>query len=321
MDKILTKNWHVASKCIDVKDNDIKTVTILDEEIILWRKGGKVMAWQNLCVHRGTRLSLGKICNGNLQCGYHGWLYNEEGKCIKIPACPDLKIPERARVKTYQVIEKAGLVFVSLSEEPDDFPDLPILDDPAFNHMISGPYELHASGPRIIENFLDISHFPFVHEGYLGDPAYAEMPDYTVEKTKGGLIAKNMLVYQPDPYGTGEPGYVNYEKRVYQPLTAGLKVDGGEGKVISLIFLVTPVSETDSVAFGLKSMNYPDEMTEEEFLNREDLITGQDIPVVESQRPELLPLDLQSEIHARIDQLSIAYRRYLQNLGLSFGTS
>jgi phenylpropionate dioxygenase-like ring-hydroxylating dioxygenase large terminal subunit len=50
-------------------------------------------------------------------------------------------------------------------------------------------------------------------------------------------------------------------------------------------------------------------------------IPAQDVPIVESQRPELLPLDLQAELHLRSDRMAIAYRRWLKELGLSFGTS
>jgi phenylpropionate dioxygenase-like ring-hydroxylating dioxygenase large terminal subunit len=50
-------------------------------------------------------------------------------------------------------------------------------------------------------------------------------------------------------------------------------------------------------------------------------VTGQDIPIVESQRPELLPLDLQAELHVRSDRMAIAYRRWLKERGLRYGTA
>ena len=53
----------------------------------------------------------------------------------------------------------------------------------------------------------------------------------------------------------------------------------------------------------------------------EDAITLQDIPIVQSQRPELLPLDLQAELHLCSDRSAIAYRKWLKQLGLTFGTS
>jgi len=62
-------------------------------------------------------------------------------------------------------------------------------------------------------------------------------------------------------------------------------------------------------------------MSDEQTRQFEDMITLQDIPIVESQRPELLPLDLQAELHLRSDRTAIAYRRWLKELGLTFGTA
>ncbi len=61
--------------------------------------------------------------------------------------------------------------------------------------------------------------------------------------------------------------------------------------------------------------------TEEETQQFEDMITWQDVPIVESQRPKLLPLDLQAELHLRSDRMAIAYHKWLRELGLTFGTA
>jgi phenylpropionate dioxygenase-like ring-hydroxylating dioxygenase large terminal subunit len=69
------------------------------------------------------------------------------------------------------------------------------------------------------------------------------------------------------------------------------------------------------------STNYDTGASEEAFIDFQDVITAQDIPVVESQRPELLPLDLQAELHLRSDRTAIAYRQWLRKIGLRFGTA
>ena len=68
-------------------------------------------------------------------------------------------------------------------------------------------------------------------------------------------------------------------------------------------------------------MDYAHDVPEQEFRDFQDTITAQDIRIVNSQRPELLPLDLQAELHLRSDQLAIAYRRWLKQLGLQYGTA
>ena len=63
-------------------------VRLLGEDLVLWRAGGQAVAWQDLCVHRGTRLSLGKVEDGLLVCPYHGWRYDGNGRCVADPRAP-----------------------------------------------------------------------------------------------------------------------------------------------------------------------------------------------------------------------------------------
>ena len=69
------------------------------------------------------------------------------------------------------------------------------------------------------------------------------------------------------------------------------------------------------------AMNYGHDISEQELINWQDRIFAQDRPILQSQRPELLPLDLQAELHLRSDRTAIAYRRWLNQLGLTFGTA
>jgi phenylpropionate dioxygenase-like ring-hydroxylating dioxygenase large terminal subunit len=49
-------------------------------------------------------------------------------------------------------------------------------------------------------------------------------------------------------------------------------------------------------------------------------VYGQDRDIVETQRPERIPTDLREEMHHRTDRLGVAYRRWLRELGISYGT-
>ena len=174
--------------------------------------------------------------------------------------------------------------------------------------------------PRVIENFLDVAHFPFVHGGYLGDEDYAEIKDYEVERTSEGVVARDITVYQPNADGTGIGRDVTYTYKVYRPLTAYLIKTSGD-LAFSIYFAVTPISEVESVGWMYVNMNDVQGMSDTDISRFQDTIFGQDVPVVQSQRPELLPLDLQAELHLRSDRMSIGYRQWLNDLGVSFGTS
>ena len=318
-DPVLINDWHVVARVSDVEEGKPLAVRLLDEDIVLWRVGNNVHAWRDICLHRGTKLSLGKVENCTLICPYHGWTYNEEGQCVRFPAHPLQKPPTTAHAITYQVQEKYGWIWVTLGNPSHNVPAFPQWDDETFRKVHCGPYVMKANGPRIVENFLDVTHFPFVHQGFLGDPEHAELSDYSVETTENSIIAKDISVWQPDPDGTGKGARISYTYTVLRPLTAFFVKSSG-GPRFAMYFTVTPVAERHSIAWTYVAMDYGDS-TDEEVQEFEDAITYQDVPIVESQRPELLPLDLQDELHLRSDRTAIAYRKWLRALGLSFGTA
>jgi phenylpropionate dioxygenase-like ring-hydroxylating dioxygenase large terminal subunit len=319
-DPVLLGDWHPVAKSSDLPEASILPARLLDEDLVLWRVDGRANVWQDLCVHRGTRLSIGKLEGGLLQCAYHGWTYDAAGDCVKIPAHPEQKPPPKAKVKTYSCMEKYGLVWACLGEPAAQIPVFEEWDDVSFRKIACGPYRYKASATRAVENFLDVAHLPFLHAGILGEKAHAEIQDYEVTSGRDGIVAHDVRIWQPDPDGTGVGKDVNYTYKVPRPLTMYLSKDTIEGR-FSIFATVCPLSEFESVAWFWIAMNYGHEIPEADIVSRQDEITGQDIPVVESQRPERLPLDLRAELHLRSDMIAIAYRNWLRDLGLTFGTS
>lgn len=318
-DSVLLNDWHIVARVADLPEGKPVGVRLLDEDIVLWRIHGRTHAWRDLCVHRGTKLSLGRVEHDTLICPYHGWRYNEEGRCVRFPAHPDQKPPATASATVYHVQEKYDWVWVCPGEPANDIPEFPQWGQAGFHIVHCGPYTIEASAPRAIENFLDVTHFPFVHQGLLGDPEHAELAEYVVETTAQGIIARDIRVWQPDPDGLGNEGYETYTYQVLRPLTAYFIKSSGE-TCFAMLFSATAVAERRSVLWMYVAMNYGD-LTDEQISAFQAEIIKQDIPVVESQRPELLPLDLQAELHLRSDRAAIAYRKWLNELGMTFGTA
>ena len=318
-DPILLHDWHVVARTAELGDEP-KAVRLLDRELVLWRSADRLHAWHDLCLHRGARLSGGRVTSNCLACPYHGWEYNSLGKCVRIPAHPDQPPPARAQTTVYAVQEKYDLIWVSLGKPLHDVPDFVEWHDPSYRKVIAGPYLFRAHGPRVIENFLDVAHFPFVHAGYLGDPAHTEIGDYEIEVSANGIVAKDIPAWQPDPDGTGRPAKVHYTFGVPRPLVSYFRKIHGQN-CFSIFAAVTPSAERESYAWLILALNYAKETPAEELLRFQDVVSRQDIPIVESQRPELLPLDLQAELHLRSDRTAIAYRQWLKSLGLRHGTA
>lgn len=322
-DPLLRDDWHVAARLADLPPDRPLAVTLLGERLALWRQGDRVSAWKDLCVHRGAQLSLGRVTAGCLVCPYHGWTYDAEGACVLMPSQPDRAIPARAHAVTYRAVAHLGWVWVCLGEPRCDPPPFPEWADARFRTVHCGPYRFRAQGPRAVENFLDVAHLGFVHEGTLGEAGQTRIEDYEARVTPAGVVADDIAVWQPDPDGRGRGAHVHYRYEVLRPLTARLS-KGFSGSRFGLLFAVTPVDEQTSDGWMVIAMDYDLDgwaQSDAEVRDFEDRVVAQDIPVVESQRPHLLPLDLQAEMNLRSDRLSIAYRRWLRDLGLRYGTA
>src|SRR5438105_43337 len=146
---------------------------LLGEPLVLWRDArGGVHAFRDVCVHRGTALSLGRVDGNEIVCAYHGWRYGADGACTAIPQLAEpTRVPARARAIAYATRERYGVVWVALAEPAWPIPDVSELENAGWRVVRTGPFAWACDASRQVENFTDFGHFAFVHPGLLGDPA------------------------------------------------------------------------------------------------------------------------------------------------------
>ena len=328
-DPVLVDDWHVVARSRDLPEGKILKARLLGEDLIVWRHKGEVMAWKDLCIHRGSRLSLGWIEDGEVVCPYHGWRYNSQGACTLMPAHPDQTPPKKARAFAHRAQEKYDWIWVSLGDPEHDVPPFFQWDDPSFRKFQAGPYYYHANGFRTIENFVDASHFPFVHAGINGVPSAPDrIEPYRVHRDEHGLYTDEIWVFQPYGDHRGVPVNSGYAYRCFRPLTAYFNKhtiladgSGGGDDRFCTFTTVQPVAENESVVWLGIAINFGPELTEKDILERQDQVFEQDREIVEGQRPEKIPLDLREELHLRCDKLAIEYRKWLKEMGLTFGVA
>jgi vanillate O-demethylase monooxygenase subunit len=152
--------------------------TILGERIVLFvAPGGVVAALQDRCPHRLAPLSAGECVDGGLRCGYHGLLFDASGQCINVPG--QVVIPPLARVKSYPVRERFGLVWLWMGDAAPDESRVPTVEKhghPGWALLDNG-YQHHAANYRIeIENLMDPAHTTFLHKQTIGNPAAKNVP-------------------------------------------------------------------------------------------------------------------------------------------------
>jgi len=343
--------WHPVIASTQVRDAPVG-VELLGEAVVLWREPGHdgghgvVHAWVDRCPHRGAKLSLGRVLHHlrgtRLECPYHGWQFAGDAaavqaesscaRCVHVPAAPEFVPPTGHAATAFEAREANGLVWVrlmapesALTVELAEPPDFEPWQDEAWRQLMCGPYEVNTSAPRLVENFLDLSHFGFVHEGWLGARSHAQVETGQLEERVNGLQANECKAWQPRGYAGAEGGaWVAYRYSVPHPFAAILRKDATEGDPVSnaiALFIRPDSAESCTAWFAMATLG--DLSDDEDLREFQDTVFAQDRPVVESQSPKQLPIgrfDIGKEVHSPADRMSSAYRRYLTRLGVTFGT-
>lgn len=319
IDPVLMREWHPVARSEDLLAG-IKAIRLLGQDLVLWRSPKGITAWRDRCPHREAKLSLGWISPEKyFICPDRGLAYNSKGRCVDIPAHPDLTPLKQLRIEPFFVRECYGLIWVALQKSDRELPIFLQWNNTEYRKVLCGAYRYRASAPRALENFLDVAHFPYVHEGLLGDRAYPQIEPYSVFLNDNGIETSEISIWQPDPDGTGQAKRVAYHYQVHRPLIASFTKEIEAG-CLAMFLALTPVSEFECLGWMGIAMNYAKELSEDEIKVFQDRLVQQDIAIVESQSPQRLPL-IGSEFHLPADKLSVVYRQWLKQLGITFGVT
>ena len=332
----IRRYWHPVAMSEELPENEVLAVRLLDKRLAVCRLAGEVRAFYDLCIHRGTPLSLGWIEGDNLVCAYHGWSYAKDGKCVRIPSVPpDHPIPKKACLTPYLAQEKYGFIWVCLSDEPiAPIPDFPEYTDPNFRILLIQGLSWKGSAARVIENFVDQAHLVWVHPGLLGERDQALAPEIQFEQQGDKLM---FWFDNPPDYLDPNPHLRFYTQTL--PFTLHHRKGTPGGKMEVFFVVTSPQSAAECTRFMIVARNFdldardivngPLCIREKEVFKGElndlaerrvkflETIFDQDHEIVENQRPEELPMDWGEELHLKgPDAPAIAYRKMMQTLGV-----
>jgi phenylpropionate dioxygenase-like ring-hydroxylating dioxygenase large terminal subunit len=197
----LRNAWYGAIWSSDLKDRPLGR-TFLNEKVVLFRNASnQVAALEDCCCHRAAPLSKGEISGDYLQCGYHGLKFDIHGACVEIPG--QTTIPRDARVRSYPVREKWGVVWIWMGDaakaDAAKIPELTWLDDAKWT-ATPGYIHLKSNYQFLIDNLLDLTHVAHVHKKTIsGDPREATTPTRTERLPDGVKVGRWMLDFVPPP--------------------------------------------------------------------------------------------------------------------------
>jgi Rieske 2Fe-2S family protein len=223
-ERVFQSLWYCAVRSADLgKPGAFRTVPVGRESVLITRdRRGGLNAFLNICRHRGARICLaeeGEV-RRSLQCPYHAWTYDLDGRLTAAPnlgRMPDLDRTEYGLVRVH-LREWLGYAWVCLADEPPPFEEAVVgevtarlgdagaierwqADGLTLGRRIG--YDVAANWKLIVENFMECYHCATIH------PELTEvLPEFA-----DGLAAQHFVGHGAEFAGEAE----------------GFTVDGGAG--------------------------------------------------------------------------------------------
>lgn len=184
--------------------NCFQTYDIEQLSVLVVRGTAGLKAFHNVCRHRGAQLcpdQAGELLNGCVQCPYHAWTYDSNGKLLSAPNMqsePGFVADDFGLVEI-GCVEWNGVVMINFSADGSDFEqryqtvaqhfepwrlaDLQVGDQLT--------YEVRANWKLLFQNFSECYHCPTVH------PKLAQLTPYksaTNDLLEGPCLGGPMLL-------------------------------------------------------------------------------------------------------------------------------
>jgi vanillate O-demethylase monooxygenase subunit len=271
----------------------------------LYRKvDGTAVALEDACWHRLLPLSKGWLNGDDVTCGYHGLVFNADGRCVFMPSQDTIN--PSACVRSYPIVEKHRFVWLWLGDpalaDPAKVPDLHWNDDPEWAGDGQLIY-LKCDYRLVVDNLMDLTHETFVHAGSIGDEAVAEAPFDVTYTADSATVTRWMINIDPPPFWAaqlGKPGKVDRWQIIHfePPCTIAIDVgvalagtgapegDRSQGVNGYVLNTITPETESSCHYFWAFCRNYrlQDQRATTELREGVARIFQQDEVVLEAQQ-------------------------------------
>ena len=294
---VFRKFWHAVMPLSMLDGGQPQPFTLLGENIVLFLDAqGQPAALKDRCCHRTAKLSKGRCVNGALECGYHGWTYNGQGRVIRIPQYDaDRAIPADYCTPAYRCVAKYGYAWVALEEPIAPIPDVPEFGAPGWRTIFQFYERWDTSPVRALENSFDNSHFSFVHRATFGVAAQPKPSKYQLVERDGGFYAETLIdAVNPPAYrqvsGTSDPITQRLMRNAYfLPFSRRLDIEYPSGIRHIIINCFTPIDDGHiQLAQWLFRNDTEADCPAQLLIDFDHVITREDKDILESTDPDAL---------------------------------
>jgi vanillate monooxygenase len=330
--------WYVACTPDELADKPLGRM-ICGEQIVFYRgEGGVVAALEDFCPHRGAPLSLGRVCEGKLVCGYHGLVIGRDGETVSMPGQRVRGFP---RNRSYPVVERHGFVWVWAGDpalaDAGQIPHLEWADNEEWAYA-GGMYHINCDYRLMIDNLMDLTHETYVHTTSIGQKEIDETPVKTRTEgdtvitsrfmenvmappfwranLKGNNLADDVPVDRWQVCRFTPPSHVMIEVGVAHAGKGGYDADRNHKVHAIVVDFLTPESETSMWYFwGMaRNFNPKDEALTAQIRDGQAKVFSEDLAILEAQQRNLTASPERKLLMLNIDAGGVQSRRILDRL-------
>ena len=318
--------WYPIAKSEEVKTYEPLRSEVLGLKFVAFRdEDHQAHVLSDTCVHRGGSLGKGWMKDGCVVCPYHGWYFAGDGKCTTIPSIGyDGQPPPRAKVDSYPVQEKYGIVFAFLGdlseEERPPLYEIEEYDQEGWRANQLIVFEVDYYYERSVENGIDPAHNEFVHptHGFSGMKPDYHVKDFTVDAVPYGCWFDYIMEsssFRDDTMQQVRPseGQTNLGGGTYAPNVLITKIRFTAENAFCQYFFEAPINEKRTRIYFVNMRNCLLHADYDERIRKRCLaIAQQDIEVLDEVDPILTPESTTKEVLMPADKIVVAYRDCLK---------
>ena len=335
---IIKDAWYVAAWGDDLTTKPLAR-RICDVPLVLYRTAsGEAAALIDRCCHRAAALSLGRVTDVGLECGYHGLVFDTKGACVHIPG--QARIPATATVQSFRVVEKDSLIWIWMGDAQAADP-AQIVDYPYHSDRVNWPFKhetmpIKANFALMVDNLMDLTHLGYVHVTTIGgNPTVHVEAEMKTERTPTGLKFTRWILDADVPptiaaavhfdgkadrwqeFEYVAPGVIKHFAGAVDANTGARDQDKRDGGFAVRFFHgITPETETSCFYFWSVANGYGQNnpSTTEEAHRSAKVAFAEDKVVIEEQQKRLTELGETGLVDIRSDSARISMRRTLNAL-------
>jgi vanillate O-demethylase monooxygenase subunit len=329
--------WYVACTPDEIADKPLGR-TIAGEALVIYRAAGGVAALEDFCPHRGAPLSLGRVCEGKLVCGYHGLEMGCDGKTI---AMPNQRVRGFPAIRAYPVVERHGFIWVwpgdAAQADAALIPELHWAHHPDWAYG-GGLYHIRCDYRLMIDNLMDLTHETYVHANSIGQKEIDEAAPVTKVEGEHVITSRHMEGILAPPFwqmalrGNGlpddqpvdrwqichftPPSHVMIEVGVALAGRGGYHADPKDKASSIVVDFITPETETSIWYFWGMARNFQphDEALTAKIREGQGKIFSEDLAMLEGQQANLLRHPGRKLLGLNTDAGGVQARRILDRL-------